>query len=377
MVQNATAVVADDSEQMESRPITVAAVPAGHQYVERITATSDLLLLPDPPVAGAAAGEWWPPAILDPAWIDRNRAVAQILHIHFGTESFASGHLTAVIRAAHQAGWPVVFTAHDLEHPQLPDQEAYAGQLDELMAGADAVITLTEGAASVIRDRWNRHAQVIRHPSVLAPDTAIPHVRSTEDIRIGVHLKDLRPNVDGPGTVRSLLEAVGRLRRAGMPAVAEIRLHDRVRDDAAREEIRRLCAADEHVALIEHERLSDSELAIALSRLDAYVLPYRYGSHSGWLELCWDLGLPVAAPTVGFYAEQHTDGSSAAYVPGDATTLTEALATLLTAPTATRPGTQERARVIAARREVRGHGDAAIVASHVALYRSLMERASA
>ena len=70
MVQNATAVVADDSEQMESRPITVAAVPAGHQYVERITATSDLLLLPDPPVAGAAAGEWWPPAILDPAWID-------------------------------------------------------------------------------------------------------------------------------------------------------------------------------------------------------------------------------------------------------------------------------------------------------------------
>src|SRR6478735_1168706 len=87
MVQNATAVVADDSEQMESRPITVAAVPAGHQYVERITATSDLLLLPDPPVAGAAAGEWWPPAILHPAWIDRNRAVAQILHIHFGTES--------------------------------------------------------------------------------------------------------------------------------------------------------------------------------------------------------------------------------------------------------------------------------------------------
>ena len=320
---------------------------------------------------------WRPSAALDPEWIRLHARDADLLHIHFGTESFASGHLTAVIRAAHQAGWPVVFTAHDLEHPQLPDQEAYAGQLDELMAGADAVITLTEGAASVIRDRWNRHAQVIRHPSVLAPDTAIPHVRSTEDIRIGVHLKDLRPNVDGPGTVRSLLQAVGRLRRAGMPAVAEIRLHDRVRDDAAREEIRRLCAADEHVALIEHERLSDSELAIALSRLDAYVLPYRYGSHSGWLELCWDLGLPVAAPTVGFYAEQHTDGSSAAYVPGDATTLTEALATLLTAPTATRPGTQERAWVIAARREVRGHGDAAIVASHVALYRSLMERASA
>ena len=48
----------------------------------------------------------------------------------------------------------MVYTAHDLEHPQLGDQAAYARQLDELIVGADAAITLTEGAASAIRDRW-------------------------------------------------------------------------------------------------------------------------------------------------------------------------------------------------------------------------------
>ena len=34
------------------------------------------------------------------------------------------------------------------------------------------------------------------------------------------------------------------------------------------------------------------------------VLPYRFGTHSGWLEACYDLGTAVVAPTCGFYAEQ-------------------------------------------------------------------------
>jgi hypothetical protein len=34
------------------------------------------------------------------------------------------------------------------------------------------------------------------------------------------------------------------------------------------------------------------------------VLPYRFGTHSGWLEACRDLGTTVVAPTCGYYAEQ-------------------------------------------------------------------------
>ena len=34
------------------------------------------------------------------------------------------------------------------------------------------------------------------------------------------------------------------------------------------------------------------------------MLPYRFGTHSGWLEACYDLGTPVLAPDCGFYAEQ-------------------------------------------------------------------------
>ena len=352
--------------------VTIASAPAGHPYVARISAANGISLLPDPPVPGAPAGVWWPPPVLDPAWIAANRSTAQVLHVHFGTESFAPGHLTAVIDAAHAAGWPVVYTAHDLEHPQLGDQAAYARQLDELILGADAVITLTEGAASAIRDRWDRGALVIPHPSVIAPDAATPPVRLFDGIRIGVHLKDLRPNVDGPGTVRMLLDSAECLRRDGVPAVAEVRLHHRVRDEAAREEVRHLCAADEHATLVEHDRLTDAELAIALSRLDVYVLPYRHGTHSGWLEFCWDLGVPVAVPLVGYYAEQHPDGSVATFAPGSGADLSAALARLLSGSDVVRAGTAERADIVAARREARRRTDAAAAVAHAALYRRLL-----
>ena len=353
--------------------VTIAAAPAGHPYVQRVTAAPGIVLLPDPAVPGAPAGVWWPPPVLDPAWIGANRAAAQVLHIHFGTESFAPGHLTDVIDTAHAVGWPVVYTAHDLEHPQLGDQAAYARQLDELVLGADAVVTLTDGAAATIGERWGRRAIVIPHPSVVAADAATPAVRSLDGIRIGVHLKDLRPNVDGPGTVRTLLGAVARLRADGLPAIAEVRLHHRVRDESAREEVRGLCAADENVVLVEHGRLSDAELAIAVSRLDAYVLPYRHGTHSGWLEMCWDLGVPVAAPLVGHYAEQHPDGSVASFATGDDSALASALRGLFSRPDVTGAGTAERADLITSRRDLRRANDAAAAAAHATLYRRLTE----
>lgn len=358
-----------------STSITVASAPAGHPYVESISACSDVTVLPDPPVPGAPAGVWWPPAVLHPSWIIEHRADARLLHIHFGTESFAPGHLTAAIDAAHAVSWPVVFTVHDLEHPQLGDQAAYDRQLDELVRGADALVTLTEGAASVIRRRWGREALVAPHPSVLSVDAAVPRARSFDEVLIGVHLKDLRPNVDGPGTVAALLHATAELRARGINAVAEVRMHHRVRDEAARREVRSLCATDGHAVLIEHERLDDAQLVVSLSRLDAYVLPYRHGTHSGWLELCWDLGVPVAAPPVGFYAEQHADASVRTFGANSDDTLTDALAAIISDSDTTHAGTDERAALIAARRASRRLSDAAVARAHAALYRRLLEGA--
>ena len=79
-------------------------------------------------------------------------------------------------------------------------------------------------------------------------------------------------------------------------------------DGAARRQrvaagLARLAAAgliDLHV----HDYFTDDELWDYLSSLDVSVLPYRFGTHSGWLEACFDLGTVVLAPDCGYYAEQ-------------------------------------------------------------------------
>lgn len=355
--------------------ITIVSIPASHPYVRQSTADPCIAVLPDPVAPGADPAVWWPPAALDPAWIRAHAGAASLLHIHFGTESFPPGHLTACLDAAHAAGWPVVYTLHDLDHPQLGDSSAYLAQLDELMAGADAVTTLTVGAARAVRERWGRHAIVIPHPSVLPRSAAIEPALGAGRV-VGVHLKDLRPSVDGPGTVRTLDAALTSLREAGQDVSGEVRLHHRVRDTDAATEVRALCAASAVLDLIEHERLADDELFAALSRLDACVLPYRHGTHSGWLELCWDLGVPVAAPRVGFFDEQHADDTVAGFAPGDAAELAAALTNLWTAPSS-RPASAARDAVVDERRALRAVTDAAIAERHAELYLQLLESRSA
>lgn len=355
----------------------VVAIPSAHPYVRRVGAGAGVELHDDPAVPGAPAGVWWPPQALQPEWIRAHSADADLLHIHFGTESFAPGHLTACIDAAHDAGWPVVYTAHDLTHPQLSDQRPYLAQLDELVPRVDAVVTLTEAAAAEIRQRWQREAVVLPHPSILGDRPAPAFGTLGEEHRIGVHLKDLRPGTDGPGTVRAVLDAVTRLRERGTPTFAEIRMQRSVRDDEQRESVRRELADHPHALLIEQERLPDDELFAALAGLDACVLPYRAGTHSGWLEMCWDLGVPVAAPTVGHFGDQHPGDGVTRYEPGDAASLADALAQLWSSAAGARPGSLARSQLIESRREHRRTTDAATAAQHAELYARLRRERAA
>jgi hypothetical protein len=354
-----------------TQPLCVASVPADPPYVRRVLASPDVDVLPDPVPEGAPAGRWWPPVELDATWIRQNRDRADLLHIHFGTESFSPEHLARVLDAATESGWPVVQTVHDLEHPQLTDQEPYRRQLDLLVPRVDALITLTPGAARVIEERWRREAIVLPHPRLLADGIEPPRGFHHDVPVIGVHLKDLRPNVDGPGAVAALAAALTRLADRGVRATGEVRMHRRTRDDAARDAVRELCAGRPDIVLVETDRLDDAQLANALSHLGACILPYRTGTHSGWLELCWDLGVPVAAPEVGFFAEQHPDPTVASFAwDDDGHSLATALTRLLhAAPPA---GSEQRRHLATTRLAARAVTDKATADAHASLYRRLV-----
>ncbi|NQX13268.1 glycosyltransferase [Microbacteriaceae bacterium VKM Ac-2855] len=345
--------------------VRVLSVPAAHPYVRAVTADPRVTVLADPPVPGARDGQWWPPQALRTDWIAAHAGDADVLHIHFGTESFEPAELVAAVDAAHRNGWPVVYTVHDLENPQLSDQSTHRDLLDALVPRADAVLTLTPGAATEIRQRWYREATVLPHPHLLGDDIVLVDPAPHETAVIGLELKDLRPNIDAVAATHAVLDAVGELSASGIPARADVRMHRSVRDPETREAVRRLVAGTGG-ELIEHDRFDDTTLARSLSALDAVVLPYAYGTHSGWLELCWDLGVPVAVPRRGYYAQQHDDSSVATFDEGS---LTSALAGLLRGP---RAGTAERALLRASRHGERRAVDPRTAQSHADLYARLL-----
>ena len=356
--------------------VRVVSIPAGHPYVRSVTSSSQIDLLDDPRPPGAAAGQWWPPVALKAQWISEHASDADLLHIHFGTESYTAEHLRATLDAAHAANWPVVLTVHDLVHPQLVDQDLYERQLDVLVPASDALLTLTSGAAAEIARRWNRRAQVVAHPALLTTPPR-PAVRSQNggEFRVGMFLKDLRPNIAAEPMVVALAAALDRLAGEGLDAVGEVRMHRRVRDTRVGDRVRDLCRSAGRITLVEHDRLDDDELAAALAALDACVLPYGYGTHSGWLELCWDLGVAVAAPSTGYYADQHAHPSIATFSadPGGEV-LAATLRRLADSPHTSRAATARRAKQMAQRREQRVVDDLAVATAHVDLYRRLLAK---
>jgi glycosyltransferase involved in cell wall biosynthesis len=300
------------TELIGTDAIRVASVPAGHVYVRhlsdpngdrRVSRLSDI-----PPADGRKVpGGWWPPAMLDAAWIDANHDAFDVFHVHFGFDAKTPDELRAIARALRSADIPLVVTVHDLRNPHHPEAGLHDEQLGVLAEHASALITLTHGASIAIATRWGRVAEVFPHPHVVDWDQ-LQRPRPTHDgFVVGLHAKSLRANMDIPRVAAELADAVAALPGARL----RIDIHHEVFDPDAHAYapevgagLRRLAAGNELVELREHDYFSDAELWDYLIGLDVSVLPYRFGTHSGWLEACFDLGTAVVAPSCGFYAEQ-------------------------------------------------------------------------
>ncbi|MGW5575456.1 glycosyltransferase family 1 protein [Nocardia thailandica] len=291
--------------------VRVASVPASHVYVRHLSAPDgdgEVTRLPDPPPADGRTvpGGWWPPLMLDPGWIRANHRHFDVFHIHFGFDAVSPATLTDIVGELRTLGKPLVYTVHDLRNPHQPDPAGHDEQLDVLIRGADELLTLTPGAAAVIADRWHRQCRVLSHPHVVERDLIRAPRRSPGPFTVGVHVKSLRANMDPFPVLEVLADTV-----ADLPdTVLRIDLHDELFEPGnhwyAPEVGRRLLdfGRRPHVEVHQHPYFTDDELWQYLSSLSVSVLPYRFGTHSGWLEACYDLGTAVIAPSCGFYREQ-------------------------------------------------------------------------
>ncbi len=311
------ALITGTAGQAPARPIQVVSVPAGHDYVRRYAAhLPDTQVLADPPVPGAAPGQWWPHRAYDPQWLAEHGSEMDLVHVHFGFEHLDVPAMRRWLDALRENDIPLAYTVHDLANPHLADQGPYAALLDELIPAADALLTLTPGAAAEIERRWARPATVVPHPHVL-PLPIIQRVpgRPEDPVIVGTSLKSLRANIDVPVVARGFAELAD---EEGLELIVDVNA------DAADRLPAELAEQAERIGLRVHPRYSDDELAAQLRRLDVTVLPYSHGTHSGLLEAARDAGSLVVAPRLGYFAEQ---GPVISHDPGDPAALATAMRT--------------------------------------------------
>ena len=300
--------------------IRVASVPSGHVYVRHL-APLDVaaagpavtrLADPDPERPERPAGAvWWPPAMLEPDWVAQADGF-DLMHLQFGFDARTPQQLHGLVEALRRRGKPLVYTVHDLRNPHHPGSTEHDAQLDVLVPAADALVTLTTGAADEIEHRWGRRPTVLPHPHVVELDTMARLQRTSAattagaPFRIGVHVKSLRASMNPIPVIRALLDVIHELPDAVLQVDghSDVLLPDGARFDPELAGLVRAAEQSGELDLRIHGFFSDDELWAYLRSLDVSVLPYRFGTHSGWLEACRDLGTIVVAPDCGYYRDQ-------------------------------------------------------------------------
>ena len=244
--------------------------------------------------------------MLEPGWIREHADDFDVLHVHFGFDALAPEQLHDVVASLRAAGRPLVVTVHDLRNPHHPERGLHDEQLSVLVLAADALITLTPGAAEEIARRWGRDALVLPHPHVVDEPLLSRPRPDHEGFVVGVHAKSLRANMDPLLVVDALVDVLADMpgARLRVDAHTDVMTAGFDRHDAAFSAHLRDLEHEGRIDLHVHDYFSDDELWDYLQGIDVSVLPYLFGTHSGWLEACYDLGTVVVAPDCGYYAEQ-------------------------------------------------------------------------
>ncbi|WP_375483123.1 glycosyltransferase family 2 protein [uncultured Jatrophihabitans sp.] len=271
----------------------VVTVPARHPYLDAVLPASVVRVAPDRVTA------WEPDPLLDADALADAADGIDVVHVHFGYDHVDPDALDGWLARLDELGLALAVTVHDLRNPHHADRRRHDAHLSLLLQHAQRALTLTDAAADECRRRFGRRPEVVVHPTLLsAADVGAALGRPPADPpTVLVPLKALRRNVVDPDAV------VG----AAVQGAADARVVVLVQPSVAeRPELAgtRAAAARGELTLLTREYLPPDELHALVAAAHAVVLPYRWGTHSGWAELARDLGTHVIAPSSGHVASQ-------------------------------------------------------------------------
>lgn len=230
-----------------------------------------------------------------------------VLHLHH-VEFDDLAALRLVLSECARAGRRVVFTAHDVA-PVFTSRRQYQRKLRTLVEWNVPFVCLTPGSAAELRTKLGPSLRTViaPHGYVVSPDELPPRTREGGDRFRYLMFGSLRDNRDVSTVLHNW--RFGRLQRE---TSLQLLLRAPAPINLEHESERRTWDLISSMALTE-PRLevdiapfpTDTEVAVTAAGCDALILPYKWGTHSGQLELAFDLGVPPIASTIGYLREQH------------------------------------------------------------------------
>ncbi|MFH8802188.1 hypothetical protein ACH4F6_21700 [Streptomyces sp. NPDC017936] len=285
-----------------SAALRVVHAPARTPYARKLTNDRIALVNGTAPRGGEAV-----PRDMSLTWLLAHRPFDwfDVLHLHH-VEFDDPATLRSVLAECSRAGRRVVFTAHDVG-PVFGDPGGYHRKLRTLVDARVPFVCLTETSRDELRRRFGTRVRtsVLPHGYVVPPD-AVPAPRPGDP---GVPryflFGSLRENRDIATVLYNW--RFGRAQRdtslsvlLRAPGPVNLR-QERERWDL----LGRTAAADPRLRVDVLPFPSDDDVVEAALGCDALILPYLWGSHSGQLELAFDLGLTPVASAVGHLREQY------------------------------------------------------------------------
>lgn len=247
------------------------------------------------------------PAAISADWLLEHSPLTwlDVLHLHhIDFEDIAT--LERLLDACLRYGVKVVFTAHDTR-PMVGNAERFVERLRLLRSAEVSWVSLTEGAitklAEVLGERPN--AAVIPHGYVAAPES----------------MAQLERESWGSGS-RYLMFGASRASRDQLSTMANwslgvtdphSTLHVLLRafspvdfgDGGHAPLLLNLAGRDPRIRMTMRPYPTDEEVVRAGLASEALLLPYLWGSHSGQLELAFDLNLLPICSLTGHLHEQY------------------------------------------------------------------------
>lgn len=235
-----------------------------------------------------------------------------LVHIHFSFDRVPLDQFEKLLTYFHDLKKPIVWTSHSLESLRIKNYGR--GKYQELLFKySDQIISPTQGSKNTILKKYGPHKnniQVIPLGYMTSPaDVARISKQTSKSKNVFTMLiGDFRENKEVIQSIINFLQCKG-LENTWLQLIYKpISLYNSNWENfASKKLIFFNLTQNPRIINLSMPSIPNDILTKAFIESHAIILPYKWGTHSGQIELAKDCGCHVVTTNVGFFKEQWSE----------------------------------------------------------------------